>query len=201
MRFAAAERERAPDALAIDIGCGAARNGVPLAEQGWRVLGTDLSAPMLAAAARRAQAAGQRGRVHLALAAMDALPARSQSADLLVAHGIWNLARSSVEFRRAVAEAARVSRPGAGLFVFTFSRHTLAADAEPVPGESFVFNQFSGEPQVFLTRDDLITELGNAGFTLDPTVPVSEYNRRPQHGLCVGGPPVIYEAAFRFGRS
>jgi SAM-dependent methyltransferase len=200
MRFAAAERERVPNALAIDIGCGAARNGVPLAEQGWTVLGTDLSAPMLAAAARRAGAAGQRRRVHLALAAMDALPARTQSADLVVAHGIWNLARSSAEFRRAVAEAARVSRPGAGLFIFTFSRHTLAADAEPVPGESFVFTQFSGEPQIFLTRDDIMTELGDAGFALDPAVPFVEYNRPSGVTGRWGGPPVIYEAAFRLMR-
>ena len=199
MRFAAAERERAPNGLAIDIGCGAARNSVPLAEQGWNVLGTDLSAPMLSAAARRATTAGQTRRVHLARAAMDALPARSQSADLVIAHGIWNLARSSAEFRRAVAEAARVSRPGAGLFVFTFSRHTLRADAEAVSGESFVFTQFSGQPQCFLTRDELVAELAAAGFALDPSVALSEYNRRPEPALCVGGAPVIYEAAFRCG--
>jgi SAM-dependent methyltransferase len=199
IRFAAAERERRSDGLVIDIGCGAARNAVPLAEQGWQVFGTDLSAPMLAAAARRATAAGQSRRVHLALATMDALPARSQCADLVIAHGIWNLARSSHEFRRAVAEAARVSRPGAGLFVFTFSRHTLPPDAEPVPGESFVFTQFSGHPQCFLTRDELVDELASAGFALDPAVPLSEYNVRPEKTLCVGGPPVIYEAVFRSG--
>ena len=199
MRFGATERERAPNGLAVDIGCGAARNSVPLAEQGWNVLGTDLSAPMLSAAARRATAAGQTRRVHLVRAVMDALPARSRSADLVIAHGIWNLARSSAEFRRAVTEAARVSRPGAGLFVFTFSRHTLRADAEPVSGESFVFTQFSGQPQCFLTRDKLLAELAAAGFALDPSVALSEYNRRPEQALCVGGPPVIYEAAFRWG--
>jgi len=199
MRFGATERERAPNGLAVDIGCGAARNSVPLAEQGWNVLGTDLSAPMLSAAARRATAAGQTRRVHLVRAVMDALPARSRSADLVIAHGIWNLARSSAEFRRAVTEAARVSRPGAGLFVFTFSRHTLRADAEPVSGESFVFTQFSGQPQCFLTRDKLLAELAAAGFALDPSVALSEYNRQPERALCVGGPPVIYEAAFRCG--
>ena len=135
--------------------------------------------------------------MHLALATMDALPVADHCADLVVAHGIWNLARSSGEFRRAVAEAARVSRPGAGLFVFTFSRHTLPPDAEPVPGEPFVFTQFSGRPQCFLTRDDLFADLGGAGFTPEPAVPFQEYNRRPGM-LCGGGPPVIYEAAFRF---
>ena len=197
MRFAAAELERVPRGLVVDIGCGAARNGVPLAEQGWNVVGTDLSEPMLAAAARRAAAAGVEGRIRLARAGMDALPVPDRSADLIVAHGIWNLARSSPEFRRGVAEAARVARPGAGLFVFTFSRNTLPAEAQPVPGESFVFTQFSGQPQCFLTRDELIAELSAAGFTLDPSVPLSEYNRQSDHALRLGGPPVIYEAAFR----
>ncbi|MCR4374653.1 MAG: class I SAM-dependent methyltransferase, partial [Acidobacteria bacterium] len=32
---------------ALDIGCGAARNAVPLAEMGWSVVGTDLSQPMV----------------------------------------------------------------------------------------------------------------------------------------------------------
>ena len=53
---------------------------------------------------------------------------------------------------RAVDEAARVAKPGAGLFVFTFSRHTLPAETLPVAGEPFVFTQFSGEPQCFLTE-------------------------------------------------
>jgi SAM-dependent methyltransferase len=198
MRFASAERRRAPNGLAIDIGCGAARNSVPLAEQGWRVLGTDLSAPMLAAAARRVAATQQADHVHLALAGMDTLPVRTGSADLIVAQGIWNLARSAAEFRAAVAEAARISRPGAGLFVFTFSRHTLPDDAEPVPGESFVFTQFSGRPQCFLTDTELVTELEAVGFVPDSSIPFSEYNRRPSIGLSGGGPPVIYEAAFRF---
>ena len=200
MRFAASELGRAPGGLAVDIGCGAARNAVPLAEAGWRVLGTDLSAPMLAAAARRAAAAGVAERIQLAQAAMDRLPARDHSADLVIAHGIWNLARSSAEFRRGVAEAARIARPGAGLFVFTFSRGTLPADAPPVAGESFVFTQFSGQPQCFLTEDELLAEMSAAGFSRDPSVPLSEYNRRPERTRLTGGPPVIYEAAFRYDR-
>ena len=53
MRFAAGERARAPHGWMLDIGCGAGRNAVPLAREGWRVLGTDLSWPMLEAAAAR----------------------------------------------------------------------------------------------------------------------------------------------------
>ena len=186
-----------PGARALDIGCGAARNAVPLAESGWDVTGLDLSWPMLIAAADRARQAGVTERVHLALAPMDALPVSSRSFDLIVAHGIWNLARSTAEFRAAVGEAARVAKPGASLFVFTFSRNTLPVDAAPVVGETFTFTQFSGRPQIFLTEAQLVAELGAAGFVPDPAVPLTEYNR-PTGARIGGGPPVIYEAGFRW---
>lgn len=89
-----------------------------------------------------------------------------------------------------------MARIGAGLFVFTFSRHTLPPDADPVSGESFVFTQFSGQPQCFVTEEQLISELSVAGFVREPCVPLSEYNR-PCPGSLPSGAPVIYEAAFR----
>ena len=199
MRCAAAERERVGDGLIVDIGCGAGRNATPLAESGWRIAGTDLSAPMLIAARDRAEAAGVPTRVVFVLAPMTTVPVRSRSADLVIAHGIWNLARSSREFREGVLEAARVAKPGAALFVFTFSRNTLPIEAEPVAGETFVFTQFSGEPQCFLTESQLLEEMGAAGFHLDAAVPLTEHNRRPPNALPGARTgPVIYEALFRF---
>jgi ubiquinone/menaquinone biosynthesis C-methylase UbiE len=132
---------------------------------------------------------------------MDRIPLRDRSVDLVVAHGIWNLARSAEEFRRAVGEAARVVRPGAALFVFTFSRNTFPTETQPIAGEPFVFTQFSGRPQCFLTEDQLRSELKNAGFETDPGVPFTEYNR-PQPGPLAqcGGAPTIYEGAFRYAR-
>jgi hypothetical protein len=129
---------------------------------------------------------------------MDALPIASGTSDLIVAHGIWNLARSGAEFRRAVGEAARIARTGAALFVFTFSRRTLTADLRPVDGESFVFTEFSGQPQVFLTAGELVDELAGAGFVPDPAVPLTEHNLPRPGGLNTRGVPVIYEAAFRY---
>ncbi len=130
---------------------------------------------------------------------MDRLPVADQSVDLIIAHGIWNLASSVELFRRAVDEAARVARPGAGLFVFTFSRNTLPAGIDPVDGQPFVYTQFSGAPQCFLTDDELFQEMARVGFAPDPAVPLTEYNRRPDTAVAMAGPPVIYEAAFRFG--
>ena len=195
MRFVADERRRRPIGSVLDIGCGAARNAGPLADAGLEVLGTDLSWPMLLAA--RSRPRSKQGRLDLALSPMEILPVQDRSFDLVVAHGIWNLARSAVQFRQAVREAARVSRPGACLFLFTFSRNTLPEDARPIPGETFVFTQFSGQPQCFLTEAELVSELRACGFVRDPDRPLTEYNR-PQPGqLQAPRGPVIYEGTFR----
>jgi SAM-dependent methyltransferase len=196
MRFAAT-RFAAANRRIVDIGCGAGRNAVPLAKQGWLVTGVDLSWPMLRAATERAQTESLTRHLQVISAPMERLPIQPATMDFVVAHGIWNLARSTAEFRAAVREAARVSRPGAALFVFTFSRATLSAAATPVLGEDFVFTQFSGAPHCFLTADQLVAELGAAGFAPDPSVPLTEHNR-PADGLRLGGPPVIYEGTFRY---
>jgi SAM-dependent methyltransferase len=197
LAFARKELQRPGAVRALDLGCGAGRNVIPLARQGWDVSGTDLSWPMLRAAAQRAGQERLEDRVGLILAPMDHIPARDHSFDLVVAHGIWNLARSAAEFRRALGEAARVARPGAGAFVFTFSRNTLPPETRPVPGEPFVFTEFSGQPQCFLTDHQLIAELGEAGFVPDPAVPLTEYNGPRSGNLQRGTGPVIYDAAFR----
>ena len=197
LAFVRAELARRPGLRILDLGCGAARNAAPMAAEGATVVGTDVAWPMLEAARRRVEAAGVARRVALVRAPMDHLPLRDASVDLVVAHGVWNLARSAGELRRAVAEAARVARPGAGLFVFTFSRATLAADDPPVPGEAFVFTQFAGEPQCFLTEAELVEELRRAGFEKDPQGPLTEYNRPVAGRSLTRGGPVIYEGTFR----
>jgi hypothetical protein len=81
--------------------------------------------------------------------------------------------------------------------VFTFSRSTFDADAQPVAGETFVFTQFSGQPQCFLTADQLVSELAAAGFIPDAGSPLVEHNRRRPGSLPSPGVPVIYEGLFR----
>jgi len=195
MGFIEGERSLRPVRRVLDIGCGAARNAGPLADSDLEVLGTDLSWPMLQAA--RSRSHSKRGRLDLALSPMEVLPVRDRSFDVVVAHGIWNLARSGAQFRRAVREAARVCKPRGSLFVFSFSRNTLPAEAMPVPGETFVFTQFSGEPQCFLTEEQILAELGDCGFVHDAAGPLTEYNRpRPGQLQALRG-PVIYEGTFR----
>jgi SAM-dependent methyltransferase len=197
LQFAEEEFRRSGRKCALDLDCGAGRNAVPIARLGWKVLGTDLSWPMLCAAARRTWEARLDDHLCLVLAPMERIPVRDRSVDLLIADGIWNLARSAAQFRRARREAARVAKSRAGLFVFTFSRNTFPPETEPVPGEPFVFTQFSGDPQCFLTETQLIAELDRVGFVPDPGVPIREYNRPQAGDLCSGAMPAIYEAAFR----
>lgn len=197
MEFAQAELARLAGAgRALDLGCGAGRNAVPLTLAGWEVFGMDLSWPMLAAAHRRVRDRQLTGRLHLALAPMVGIPARRDRFDLVIAHGIWNLARSGAEFRQALREAAAVAKNDAALFVVTFSRNTLPPEAQPVPGESFVFTQFSGQPQCFLTEDQLVSELAAAGWAPDSDIPVRELNR-PRPRALTHGAPVLYEGLFR----
>jgi SAM-dependent methyltransferase len=179
----------------LDLGCGAGRNALPLAALGYRVVGTDLAAPMLEAA--RGRIASDRLSVDLVRSPMTPLPFGDRTFDLIVAHGIWNLARSGAEFRAAVAEAARVARQGAALFLFTFSRHTLSPDTPPDPGESFVFSSWNGEPQCFLTEEQILGELETVGFVRDAAGPLTEYNLPRPGEIRAAGPPVIYEGTFK----
>lgn len=197
LEFVRAELARRSGARILDLGCGAARNALPMAACGATVVGLDVAWPMLEAARRRLRSEGADGRVALVRAPMDRLPLADESVDVVVAHGIWNLARSGAELRRAVAEAARVARPGAGLFLFTFSRTTLAGDARPVPGETYVFTQFAAEPQVFLTEDQVIEELARSGFEKDPPGSLTEKNRPLAGRTLTTSGPVIYEGTFR----
>jgi ubiquinone/menaquinone biosynthesis C-methylase UbiE len=195
MEFAAARRAGGARKL-LDIGCGAGRNAVPLVLQGWTVAAIDLSLGMLRAAQQRLATEASERRLGLALAPMDRLPIAGRSMDFIVAHGIWNLAQTTAQFRAAVREAARVVRPGGSLFVFTFSRATLPDADRPLPGERYVYTRFSGGPQIFLTVDELAEELAAAGFTVDSSIPIVEHNRRSKGAIYVGGAPVFIEGAW-----
>lgn len=181
----------------LDIGCGAGRNAVPLALAGHRVTGVDLSLPMLQAARQRAERERVADLCTFREGTMEQLPVPAASFDLVVAQGVWNLATSDLQLVAALAEAARAARTGAGLFVFTFSRNTLAEDLGPLPGQRQIYDQFSGSPQAFVTEEELDGLLASAGFDREVPGFLTEYNRK---GLLPPGTaarqPVIWEGTW-----
>ena len=197
VRFAADElAAHGGTARALDVGCGTGRNTIPLARLGWEVVGIDASRPMLEAAAG-VIANAMIGPVQLVAASMDSLPLPCASFDLVIAHGIWNLAQSDEEFRAAIRECGRALKPGGALFVATFSRHTLPFDAHATPRNRFAFNDFAGMPQCFVTERELLEELAVVGVVPDPALPLVEHNRPLSGRLRVRSAPVIYEGGFR----
>jgi ubiquinone/menaquinone biosynthesis C-methylase UbiE len=180
----------------LDIGAGAGRNAVPLAQAGFNVTCIDLSIPMIRAAQIKRQQEAPLDSIQLAISPMAPLPFRDKQFDLIIAHGIWNLSTSDAEFRSGVAEAARVAKPGAGLFLFTFSRHTIPDNAPSVTGQKYIFTQFGDEPQCFLREEEIIHELLEVGFACDITGPITEYNCPSPPFDKVQRPPVIYESTF-----
>ncbi|MFI5346469.1 MAG: bifunctional 2-polyprenyl-6-hydroxyphenol methylase/3-demethylubiquinol 3-O-methyltransferase UbiG [Elusimicrobiota bacterium] len=121
-------------ARVLDVGCGGGLISNPLAAAGFRVTGLDRSAPSLAVARAHAPAGAD-----VRYASGDALkldePDGSYDAVLLM-----DLLEHLDEPARAVAEAARVLKPGGFLFFHTFNR-TPEAWLLAVKGIGFVTHE------------------------------------------------------------
>ncbi|MEW6751295.1 MAG: class I SAM-dependent methyltransferase [Candidatus Latescibacterota bacterium] len=116
--------EHVPEtARVLDLGCGAGRTSIALAEMGLQVTGIDLSPAMIEAARQQAELAG----VALEFAVMDAaeLCYAEQSFDVaLFSYNGIELVPGLQGKRRVVEEVGRVLRLGG---VFVFSSHALFA--------------------------------------------------------------------------
>ena len=117
------ERDAAPDARVLDLACGTGDLAFAAASILSRstVIGLDASPRMIAAADVRRRASGDRtaGRVRFALGDMMQLPEADRSIDVvMVGYGLRNVPDPV----RALAEIARVLRPGGLLLVLDFYR-------------------------------------------------------------------------------
>jgi 2-polyprenyl-6-hydroxyphenyl methylase/3-demethylubiquinone-9 3-methyltransferase len=123
-----------PGARVLDVGCGGGFLSNPLADAGFRVKGLDRSAPSLDAARARAVPGG--GAVY-AIGDALALDEPAASYDVVL---MMDLLEHLDEPARAVAEAARVLKPGGSLFFHTFNR-TPEAWLLAVKGIGFVTSE------------------------------------------------------------
>lgn len=105
----------------LDIGTGTGRLLELLAPQSDRAIGVDLSFDMLAVARANLERAGHR-HVQLRPGDVYALPFDRASFDVVTVHQVLHYLE---EPGRAVAEAARVLRPGGRLLIVDFAPHEL----------------------------------------------------------------------------
>lgn len=96
-------------AFALDVGCGAGREAIFLARQGFRVTGVDLSEEALRIAQERAEKAGV--RVEWKLGNALELPVPDASVDLVNDRGCFHMITEE-DRPRYVAELVRVLKPG-----------------------------------------------------------------------------------------
>jgi ArsR family transcriptional regulator len=164
-----------PDWVVADLGCGSGHAAVALSPYVSRVIGVDQSAAMLRSARRRAT--GVRN-VEWRRGTLDALPLADESVDA----ALLLLALTYVsEPRSAVAEAARILRPGGRLVVVDLLRH----DREE-------FRQQLGHVSLGFEPEDLTAQLHEAGLERATCRALS-----PEPGA--KGPALLLAAAVRAG--
>jgi SAM-dependent methyltransferase len=100
-----------------DLGCGTGRAALAIGRDGHEVTAVDLSAPMLARVGAEARRGGQAVRtVRANLCDLGCLPDGSHDAALML-FSTLGMVRGRPARRRALAEAARVVRPGGWLIL------------------------------------------------------------------------------------
>lgn len=168
-----------PHAVALELGCGAGTYVRILAGLGYRAIGLDYSLPSLG----RALAADPGRKGHYLAGDAYALPTRAGEVDLVVSIGVLQ-ALSRPE--RALAEMARVLRPGGTLLVEALNRRSLAARARRLHA------RLRGLPPRVLTHDPEVVGrwLSERGFTVVAQIPLCLPPRRmPALGRALDSAP------------
>jgi len=144
-RFVVAEVADLPPGAALDLACGAGRNAVWLAEQGWRVTAVDFSGVALRMA--RTLEAERRVTVEWVEADVLAWTPPSRAYDLVC---VLYLQLPAGERRTALARAAAAVRPGGTLLVLG---HDLLNLTDGWGGPT--------QADVLFTPDDVVAEVGD----------------------------------------
>jgi SAM-dependent methyltransferase len=149
----------------IDLGCGTGRLLVPLARAGWRALGIDLSAAMLAVAVEKARAAGVSvDLIRANITELDFLQA-GQADAVACLFSTLGMVRGRAQRARVVAHAFRLLRPGGRFLVHVHNRWFNARDRV---GRRWLLADLLGWRDETLERGDrrMPQHHGIAGLTL-----------------------------------
>jgi SAM-dependent methyltransferase len=160
----------------LDLGCAAGRNAVLLAEKRFDVEALDASPAMVERTRERVAAilGAAEAERRVRVGRMDDLsPAADATFDLVVALGLYHCAESRAEWERALAETARVLKPGARLLASVFTPETdlTGRGIRAVPGEPDVYEGFdSGGRHVLVDAAQLDRDMARFGLIpMEPT--------------------------------
>lgn len=128
----------------LDLGCGIGRNAVPLENAGFAVYGVDLSLEAIKSCQFFVEEP-----TRFVVASALGLPYASESFDAVVDVGCLHMILKQSERRRAIAEVARVLKPGGALV----SRLFKPRSAEWVSNQPFLADRFGIE------QDEIIQDL------------------------------------------
>jgi SAM-dependent methyltransferase len=195
----------------VDLGCGAGRLSLQFARRGFPVVAVDLSAAMLRVVGERAWSEGRLsiGRVRANLCRLGCFP-DGHFAYALSMFSTLGMIRGASARRRALAEAARILRPGGRLALHA---HNLWLNLRDPQGRAWLLGQlgkamlgrrdagdrrmtYRGIPgmEVHLYRwGELRRELRAAGLLIDEVVPIDTVSARPiaaprlLHSIRAGG--------------
>jgi len=189
------ERFVVPGTL-VDLGCGAGRHAVHFAARAFSVVAVDLSRPMLEMVRSKAQASGITLVCAQAnLCRLDCLPDGTFDYALSM-FSTLGMIRGRAHRRRALAEAARILRPGGQLALHA---HNFWLNLRDSDGRSWLRDQawralfdrpllgdrrmdYRGIPgmRVHLYRwGELKSELNHAGFQIRDVVALDEVSSAP----------------------
>lgn len=174
----------------LDLGCAGGRNTELLARLAFDVHAVDTATAMVEETRARIARllGGAEAEARVRQGSMDALPYEDDAFDLVVALGVYHNARNRAEWERAIAETARVLRPGGRVLLSEFSPGTdlHGAGMPPVPGARDVFEGPHGR-MVLLHADAVDAGLDAHGLVPEVLTEVVRVELDPGRRVSVNG--------------